>query len=82
MSEHDYLSEQHLLLAIKSVDNDESYGKKSLWTHSYFDRLCRRNKAFSMTLSENWVPKQRLAVSSVRSRFWRLKKPENLEKTF
>ncbi|KAK2573380.1 Phosphatidylinositol 3 [Acropora cervicornis] len=33
MSEHDYLSEQHLLLAIKSVDNDESYELKC--TSSY-----------------------------------------------
>lgn len=48
MSEHDYLVEQHLLLAIKSVDNDESYGKKSLSTHSYFHLLCRINRAFLM----------------------------------
>ncbi|XP_068685671.1 phosphatidylinositol 3,4,5-trisphosphate 5-phosphatase 2-like isoform X2 [Montipora foliosa] len=27
ISDHDYLAEQHLLLAIKSVDNDESYGE-------------------------------------------------------
>lgn len=27
IADHDYLAEQHLLLAIKSVDNDESYGE-------------------------------------------------------
>ena len=29
ISDHNFLMEQHLLLAVKSADNDESYGNSS-----------------------------------------------------
>lgn len=35
ISDHKYLVEQHLLLAVKSVDNDESYGKYSYTVKKY-----------------------------------------------
>lgn len=52
MSEHDYLSEQHLLLAIKSVDNDESYGECCIALKTMINVFPQKSEAVLSHLGE------------------------------